>query len=221
MYVGQAGCRRWEIDQWVWLSPAKALNKRRIQHCGDNPLEFDQAIRKLGREDFEWWIAATAHSQSELNRLEAHIISLFRSTDPEFGFNVKPSAESHAWDTKQKIGRGNRGKRRSEEFKAECRERTLRQFSSEEARKAASDSAKARFADPDYFAAHKAAQNSPEVRAKRQGEANIKAKVTTEQVREIRTLADQFTRQELAVKFALTKSTVSKIVLRKTWAHVA
>jgi len=54
------------------------------------------------------------------------------------------------------------------------------------------------------------------------GEANSHAKLTEDQVREIRRLyaTGNFTQQELALEFGVTRQTVSYIVRRKIWKHV-
>ena len=54
------------------------------------------------------------------------------------------------------------------------------------------------------------------------GELNNKAKVGEAQVREIRELYSQGWRQvQLAARFGIDQTSVSRIVLRKSWAHVA
>lgn len=54
------------------------------------------------------------------------------------------------------------------------------------------------------------------------GEKNVKAKVTAEDVSEIRRLYAQgnMTQQQLAVLFDLKQITISNIVLHKTWRHL-
>jgi len=54
------------------------------------------------------------------------------------------------------------------------------------------------------------------------GAAHWNAKLTEDQVREIRRLyaTENFTQQELALKFGVSRRMVSDIVRRKTWKHV-
>lgn len=53
------------------------------------------------------------------------------------------------------------------------------------------------------------------------GESNTHAKLTDASVREIRKLSvDGLTLSEIAVRFRITKSTVGRVVKRKTWNHV-
>lgn len=55
------------------------------------------------------------------------------------------------------------------------------------------------------------------------GERNNKAKVTDEQVIEIRALyhSGQFTQASLAQRFGLKQPQVSSIILRQSWKHLA
>ena len=55
-----------------------------------------------------------------------------------------------------------------------------------------------------------------------QGERNCKAKLTAEDVREIRRLWDVgVTRQQLAERFSVGATNISEITRRHTWSHVA
>lgn len=53
------------------------------------------------------------------------------------------------------------------------------------------------------------------------GSRNVAARLTEEQVRELREQAGRGTgREELAQRYGISKDTVSRIVRRKLWAHV-
>lgn len=53
------------------------------------------------------------------------------------------------------------------------------------------------------------------------GELNSKAKLSTDQVREIRSLYPDFTLKEIADEYGVTISNISCIIRRKTWRHLA
>lgn len=55
----------------------------------------------------------------------------------------------------------------------------------------------------------------------RPGEANNWAKLTDDNIREIRLLAATMTYKQIAEKFNITGPNVGFIINRKTWAHVA
>ena len=53
------------------------------------------------------------------------------------------------------------------------------------------------------------------------GSRNVSARLTEEQVKELREQAGRGTgREELAQRYGISKDTVSRIVRRKLWAHV-
>lgn len=52
------------------------------------------------------------------------------------------------------------------------------------------------------------------------GEKNIKAKLTEQQIKEIKENKDRLTKKELAKKYGVYWSTVYKIINGETWAHV-
>lgn len=55
----------------------------------------------------------------------------------------------------------------------------------------------------------------------RSGEANQAAKVTAAQVLEIRDLAGKMAQSKIAAIYGIKQGTVSAIILRKSWAHIA
>jgi len=56
---------------------------------------------------------------------------------------------------------------------------------------------------------------------KARGERAGLAKLTEEDIREIRTLATQMSHRKLAARFGVGKSTISQILWRQTWQHIA
>jgi hypothetical protein len=57
-------------------------------YCGST-LDFHQAIRRFGPSDFSEEILAEAKTRTELNKLEREFIEQFKSTDPNFGYNMR------------------------------------------------------------------------------------------------------------------------------------
>lgn len=55
----------------------------------------------------------------------------------------------------------------------------------------------------------------------RSGEANQAAKVTAAQVLEIRELSGKLAQSKIAEMYGIKQGTVSAIILRKSWAHIA
>lgn len=96
-----------------------------------------------------------------------------------------------------------------------------------ESRRKMSDATKQRFADTGNrertSAATKAAMARPEVRAKLSGESRGFAKLTAESVRAIRAAwaEKSASMREIAAQYGVNQSSVSLIVNRKTWAHLA
>jgi hypothetical protein len=55
----------------------------------------------------------------------------------------------------------------------------------------------------------------------KRGESNATAKLTEDDIIEIRALAGSASRRQIADQFGVTPENISSIVLRKTWRHVA
>lgn len=81
----------------------------------------DRAIQKYGWENIEHTVIDMAESTEEAESKEQYYISLFRSNEPEYGYNVLPGgnvANNPLTDEmRYKLGNGQRGKPRTEEDK--------------------------------------------------------------------------------------------------------
>lgn len=72
----------------------QSLNERKNQHYKKcewerNPNSiFYKAIRKYGKENFEWGIIEKCNSEEELNQREKHFIKKFKSLIDENGYNI-------------------------------------------------------------------------------------------------------------------------------------
>lgn len=98
---------------------------------------FNDAIDKYGWSAFEPTILAECETRAEANNLERFYIDLYKTQNPEFGYNIEAGGElgPQADSTKAKISENakerykdktknpNYGKHWSEDFKQEMRER--------------------------------------------------------------------------------------------------
>ena len=62
--------------------------------------------------------------------------------------------------------------------------------------------------------------NSAHISYHKRGEKSPKAKLTAEDVREIRSRAEDESRSDLASEYGVHHDTISSVVLRKTWGHI-
>jgi group I intron endonuclease len=80
---------------------------------------FYRAILKYGWDGFEHCIVASKLTLAEANHFEELLIKQLNTMNPKYGYNLKSGGENNCLskETKQKIGNGNRGKRRTKEQK--------------------------------------------------------------------------------------------------------
>ena len=84
---------------------------------------FERAINKYGWDNFEHSILVTCCNQEMANRVEAKLIELYDTTNPEHGYNIVPGGRSSSGytrsdDTKAKISKsltGRKGHKPTEE----------------------------------------------------------------------------------------------------------
>lgn len=104
------------INNKVYIGQTvNSLKHRKSQHersykYGKNYL-FPNAIHKYGKENFKWEIIDYASSIEELNEKENHYISLYDSTNPKKGYNLKCGGDNKflSEDTKRKISEAQKG----------------------------------------------------------------------------------------------------------------
>lgn len=88
---------------------------------GTCPL-MNRAIQKYGWDNIQHDVIDTAESKEVAEVKERHYIGLFRSDQPEYGYNILPGgdiADNHLTDEiRYKLGNGKRGKPRTDEEKA-------------------------------------------------------------------------------------------------------
>lgn len=77
-----------------------------------------RAIKKYGWNNTSHIVICNGLTQEEVDEMEVALISLFKSNNREFGYNVSNGGNSvgkHSEETKKKISKANKGKLRSEE----------------------------------------------------------------------------------------------------------
>ena len=95
----------------VYIGQAKNFSARMSAHRrnGRNPditgQRIHYAIHKHGAENFDYEIIASSKTRPDANETEDVLIAQYKSTDPRFGYNIKPGGltSGHAEITKQKI----------------------------------------------------------------------------------------------------------------------
>lgn len=99
------------------------------------PLVY-RAIQKYGWENVKHEILSTVKTIEEAEAKERYYISKYRTTDPEYGYNILPGGDvsdnAATKEIREKMGRGWRGKRRSEEEREKISLGVKRTFSRQE-----------------------------------------------------------------------------------------
>ena len=85
---------------------------------------FYRAIKKYGWDNIMHEILITGLSKEEAEEKEIELISIYKSNDKKFGYNIENGGNSKgkcSEETKVKIGNANRGRKLSEERKQQIR----------------------------------------------------------------------------------------------------
>lgn len=130
----------------IYLHRNKQNNKIYIGQTSQPPLKrwnngqgyktstkFWNAIQKYGWDNFEHLILFTNLSLEEANRLEEQLIALYKSTDDDYGYNIKNGGSNftHSDITKQKIGMANKQAQKGKKYTAARKEQMSKLFSGE------------------------------------------------------------------------------------------
>jgi group I intron endonuclease len=129
----------------------KTLNKRINNHIYDSKKKdyhFCRALKKYGKNGFEWSILQECFNQDQLNEAEIKWIKLYGTCNEEKGYNILPGGQPkltpeirhrialantgkrHTEESKKKISQANKGRVLSEETKQKIREKAIGRFSS-------------------------------------------------------------------------------------------
>ena len=117
-------------NYYVYIHTNKTNNKKYVGLTKQNPEKrwangkhyanstyFKHAIEKYGWDNFTHEIVAANLSQEEASSLEIELIKEYKTTDPEYGYNLDSggSFTTHSDVTKQKISKAITGIKRSPE----------------------------------------------------------------------------------------------------------
>lgn len=109
----------------VYIGITKQSVQRRWQHGKhyDNNDYFYRAIQKYGWDNFNHDILYTNLTQEEASKKEQELIKFYKSTNPNFGYNISIGGEFGSLghklseETKKKLSEINKGKKLSDETK--------------------------------------------------------------------------------------------------------
>lgn len=139
-----------------------------------------KAITKYGKENFSFEIIASFATEEESFQAEKNFISLHKSRDSQFGYNLTNGGE------------GVSGRKHTENAISKIRNKAIGRLHTPETKRFLSE--------------------------ERSGEKSGGAKLTEEQVKEIR--ASDETSVILAKKYGVGRHTISDILLHHTWKNV-
>lgn len=92
-------------------------------------IHFSSAIEKYGWDNFSHEVLFAGLSKKEAESKEVELIAAYKTTDPNFGYNIQNGGNSIGRMTdeiKQKISKANTGKTRTDEAKQRMREAALK-----------------------------------------------------------------------------------------------
>jgi len=103
---------------------SRSLSERWKQHCHDHKFPYKKsrlytAWKKYGTDSIKLEVLAEATSIEELNSLEQEFIKLCKSTDIEYGYNLKSGGSNGKWNeaSKKAFSESKKGiKTHSDEF---------------------------------------------------------------------------------------------------------
>jgi len=182
---------------------------------------------KYGEESFDFSILQEVEEEVLLD-VEQQVIDESGCLDRKVGYNKAPFAGSpmkgrkHSKETKEKIAKTSAGRKHTKETKAKIRAANTGRHVSEETKRKMSAAAKKRGVLP-----HMYAPPSPEVRKKmsewaktRTGAKNPNARLTEEQVKEIRELfanGTKLTNPQVAEMYGVSLSTIKRVKSGTSW----
>ena len=192
---------------------SQARNDARLK----SPLK--SAFLKYGAGAFRMTLLGEYGTQSETDTAEAHFIRALNTIAP-YGYNLRHGGLTggHTEESRAKLC----GIKRSEATRAKLRQIVK----TPEWRARLGEARRGKPAHPDLLAGAKRARERPwslERRQRQQGEGNPHVLLSEEQVRAVRRryAAGGVSQQRLAEEYAVKQVTISAIVRRRTWRHLA
>ena len=132
------------------------IEGKRFGHDGckykEQPLVY-RAIQKYGWDNIQHEIIARYISRESAVNIEKDLISLYRSNERKYGYNISPGGEEgsyHSEETKKKMSEQRRGKKKSEEHRRKIGESNRGKVMSAETKKKISEKAKGRVYDTEH-----------------------------------------------------------------------
>lgn len=101
-----------KIDGKKYIGQAKGDPRKRWSSGYKGCTFFFNAIKKYGWDNFEHVVLADNLTLDEANLCEKMFISLYRTTDRNFGYNIQSGGKNcnHSEETKQKLSRARMGR---------------------------------------------------------------------------------------------------------------
>lgn len=123
----------------------------RSKHPPKNRFYFQNALVKYGLDSFSWDILETCFSIEQLKEREIYYISLYKSYDKEFGYNLTIGGDGCSGndETRRKIGLKSKGRRHTAATKKIISEAQVGRKQSEETKEKNRQSQYKRYEDPE------------------------------------------------------------------------
>lgn len=185
---------------------------------------INKAIQKYGISNFIVSILAEEITLEEANYLECKFIKEFNTISPQ-GYNIALGGKNflHSQETKDKISMANKGKIRSLETRKLLSDSKKGVTFTESHKLNISKSLKGKKGTFGNLGNIHTEETKNILRIKmverHKKEGSYTAKLTKEDVIEIKNLLEDFTLNQIAIQFNVTKSTISKIKNNKTWVN--
>jgi group I intron endonuclease len=207
----------------------KALDRRVIEHkhaAKYNTRRVYSAARKYGWENIVWTVLVKCDTIEEMNETEINLIKKYKTLDKKYGYNMREGGEGgrHSEETKQilreKLGGKNnpmadkdpwnKGKKLSKEHREHLSQAHMGQTPWNKGMKG------------QYKRKPQSQETIESISKKNSGEGNGMAKLTADQVREMRRIYDnkEMTLTEIAEKYGLNKNYCGQVCRRKVWKSV-
>jgi group I intron endonuclease len=210
----------------------ETLEQRKSRHLRDafnqdSNLVFHMALRKYGKDNFQWEIIDdVATNESELKEKEIYYISLYKSyihADKSNGYNMTMGGEgtfgySHSEETRLKMSEAKKGRIITEESRLKMSIARKGRKITDKTKKKMSDSSKGKIHTDDT---KKKLSNIRIKNESSKGSNNPKSKLNERDVVEIKQLLKSGIRQkEIANAYGVTISVISKIKSGEIWKHI-
>ena len=148
---GNRKCTEEELQNSIYIHIVNENNKCYIGQTSRNPRDrwkrngfeyegqvFYNAIKYYGWDNISHIVLCHGLNKEQANEMEVALISLFETTNREFGYNIANGGNSvgkHSDETRNKMSEANKGKHHSDETKKKMSEANKGKHHSDETRK--------------------------------------------------------------------------------------